>query len=178
MTDLNVLWYKAAYPERWREALMDNVWREYYRKIVVFISVSYGLSGAADDLAQEVMMKAYEGLDSYDRRYALSTWLYTIARNHCIDYLKRRRVQTVTVSGNEYGTADTERDAMRQALDDAVTRSLSRCGVDDRGIAYLALYERASYKRIAAVFGMSIASVKNRVHALRVMLRNDLKEWL
>ena len=43
-----------------------------------------------EDLVQEVFMKAFDNLESYNTQYAFSTWIYRIATNHTIDYLRRR----------------------------------------------------------------------------------------
>lgn len=50
-----------------------------------------------EDLVQEVFMKAFKNLDSYSNEYAFSTWLYRIATNHTIDYLRKRKLQTFSI---------------------------------------------------------------------------------
>ena len=49
----------------------------------------------ADDLTQEAFIKAFRSLESFNFGYAFSTWLYRIASNNCIDYLRKKRLKTV-----------------------------------------------------------------------------------
>ncbi|MCB0711376.1 MAG: sigma-70 family RNA polymerase sigma factor [Ignavibacteriae bacterium] len=50
----------------------------------------------AEDLTQEAFIKAFSSLKSFNFQYAFSTWLYKIASNNCIDYLRKRRLKTVS----------------------------------------------------------------------------------
>lgn len=51
----------------------------------------------AEDLTQEAFIKAFASLPSFNFQYAFSTWLYKIASNNCIDYLRKRRLKTVSI---------------------------------------------------------------------------------
>lgn len=51
----------------------------------------------AEDLTQEAFIKAFSSLASFNFQYAFSTWLYKIASNNCIDYLRKRRLKTVSM---------------------------------------------------------------------------------
>ncbi len=52
----------------------------------------------AEDLTQEAFIKAFTSLSSFNFQYAFSTWLYKIASNNCIDYLRKRRLKTVSIN--------------------------------------------------------------------------------
>lgn len=60
-----------------------------------------------EDLVQEVFMKAFHNLQSYSNEYAFSTWLYRIATNHTIDYLRKKKLQTLSIN-QPYQTKDGE----------------------------------------------------------------------
>lgn len=64
---------------------------------------------AAADLVQEVYAKAFRNLDRYDRRRPFATWIYAIARNACVDFLRRRaRDPLAGVTGNAPAPADLD----------------------------------------------------------------------
>ena len=50
-----------------------------------------------EDLVQEIFIKAFSSLQSYSTNYAFSTWLYKIATNHTIDYLRRKKLSTLSI---------------------------------------------------------------------------------
>jgi RNA polymerase sigma factor (sigma-70 family) len=73
---------RAAYSE-----LMD----EYFEKVYTRMLKMTGQPGDAEDITMEAFNKAFSKLDQYTPDYAFSTWLYHIAKNNCIDYLRRNK---------------------------------------------------------------------------------------
>ncbi|MEM9721630.1 MAG: sigma-70 family RNA polymerase sigma factor, partial [Bacteroidota bacterium] len=51
----------------------------------------------AEDLTQEAFAKAFNSIEKFDATYAFSTWLFRIATNNCIDFIRKKRVQTVSI---------------------------------------------------------------------------------
>lgn len=73
---------RAAYAQ-----LMD----EYFEKVYTRMLKMTGQPGDAEDLSMEAFNKAFSKLDQYTPDFAFSTWLYRIAKNNCIDYLRRNK---------------------------------------------------------------------------------------
>lgn len=73
---------RAAYSQ-----LMD----EYFEKVYSRMLKMTGQPGDAEDLTMEAFNKAFSKLDQYTSDFAFSTWLYRIAKNNCIDYLRRSK---------------------------------------------------------------------------------------
>ena len=68
----------------------------------------------AEDLAQEAFIKAFASLASFNFEYAFSTWLYKIASNNCIDYLRKRRLKTVSI----HDPVTTQKGEMERQVED------------------------------------------------------------
>jgi len=51
----------------------------------------------AEDLFQEIMLKVFQNLSTYNPMYSFNTWIYTIARNHCVNYITKRKLLTVDI---------------------------------------------------------------------------------
>ena len=51
----------------------------------------------AKDLTIEALGKAFKNLHKYTPNFAFSTWLFTVAKNHCIDYLRKRKIDTISI---------------------------------------------------------------------------------
>ena len=86
-----------------------------------------------EDLVQDAFVKAYRALDRYSPEYAFSTWLYRIATNHTIDYIRKRRLKTVSIDKPIQG-----RDGEFQAEIPDSTYRPDRAIVDDQRGAILA----------------------------------------
>lgn len=71
--------------------------KKYRRLITSLIRKMIRNDSDVEDLVQEAFIKAYIGLSSYQPEFPFSAWLYRIASNTCIDFLRKRRVQTISI---------------------------------------------------------------------------------
>ena len=56
----------------------------------------------AEDLVQDIFLKAFKSLKNYKNDHAFSTWLYRIARNHTIDYLRKKKIETLSIHVDDH----------------------------------------------------------------------------
>jgi len=85
------------------EMKFTQVYSSYKDKIYSYIFYRVGSnSDVAEDIVSDVFLKAYKNFDSYDDTFAISTWLYTIARNTLIDHYRKEK-ETVDIEGLEVG---------------------------------------------------------------------------
>lgn len=173
--DIDIL--KDRYPERWREVAMDGIWHSWYKPLRAFIRVGFNPGEAADDLMQDIMTKVFLNLDRYDKRYALSTWLYTIARNVCLNHGAHERRAPGGLSAEPAASGSVEGTVIAGEIEREVWRHVGMLEPDDRALAFLVFYEQAPYKRIGEVFGWPPSTVKNRVFRLRAFLRARMGEY-
>ena len=142
----------------------------------------------AADLAQEAFLKAWQNLSSFQGESSFSTWLYRLASNACIDFLrkgKRRQSLSMTVSldDEEAGwaePADWEQDPHRMLEQSERGRALAR------GLERLPEYQRRplvlrelsglSYQEIAQALDLDLGTVKSRIARARLALRKILLE--
>ena len=159
---------------------------EAYRQLVArferpVMSVILRLVGdpsLAEDLAQESFVKAFRHLGRFDARRKLASWLFKIAHNTAIDYLRRRRLPTVSLSASADdeaprdtlaapATAAPDLAAERSALGDAVDAALAELRPSYREILTLRFQEGLTYQEVAEVTNMPIGTVKVRLHRAR-----------
>ena len=129
-------------------------------------------------MAQEVLVKVYRNFEKYDSAYSMTTWIYRIARNHCIDTARQhiRKRHAALPDNIEAGGLTPEETAVtaeETALVESFLDSLERT---DRQIAFLRFYEDAKYREIAEVLDIPAGTVKYRVHEIRKGLRAFLQE--
>ncbi len=139
----------------------------------------------ARDVTQEVFVKVYGALDSYDSRYKFSTWLFRIAGNAAIDHLRRRKVRPISIEPpqDEDGPrridpADTRpdphEDLARQRLRRALDAAIEKLPWDYRELISLRHYGELPYEEIAELKGMPLGTVKNKLFRARRALRDLL----
>ena len=139
----------------------------------------------AADLAQEAFLKAWQGLPSFQGDSSFSTWVYRLASNVCIDYLRkqkrRREVEPVlSLDDEESGwtePADWDQDPQRQLeRSRAVARGLEALPDHHRQVLALRELSGLSYQEIGQALELDIGTVKSRIARARLALRKILLE--
>jgi RNA polymerase sigma-70 factor, ECF subfamily len=137
-----------------------------------------GSAEEAEDASQEIFLRAYTRLSSFDRARRFSTWLLSIGSNYCIDRLRRRRYTWMTLDDVAFTLPSTERGPERSALDQerraAVQRALQRLPENYRLVTVLRYWQDLSYDEIARVTGLTESAIKTRLHRARHMLEEAL----
>jgi RNA polymerase sigma-70 factor (ECF subfamily) len=150
-----------------------------------------GRRDAAMDLAQEVFLKVYQALGSFDPSYRFTTWLYRIASNSAIDHLRRKRIATCPLQPDldDDGPSDpgdrlagndpSPDDVLRyRELEARVEDALTRLPTAYRELILLRHRQHCRYDEIARITGLPIGTVKNRIFRAREMLRGLLADVL
>jgi RNA polymerase sigma-70 factor (ECF subfamily) len=132
----------------------------------------------AEDAVQEVFLRAFRSLQSYDPSRRLVTWLLTICSNYCIDRLRRRRFKWLTLEDVAFWLPGVqpgpERSVLQRAEQEIVQRALQRLPENYRGVAILRFWHDLSYEEIGSVLGLTEATVKTRLHRARKLLQEAL----
>jgi RNA polymerase sigma-70 factor, ECF subfamily len=141
------------------------------------------------DAAQETFVRAYAAVTTYDAAQPFAPWLLRIARNHCLDLLRRRVPVSAQVrldAEPEDGAparelADTETPTADALLERAQTRTALEAAVAQlppnyREVVHLFHVEHLSYKEIATTLDVPIGTVMTWLHRARGRLRETLSE--
>ncbi|HEX6290346.1 MAG TPA: sigma-70 family RNA polymerase sigma factor [Herpetosiphonaceae bacterium] len=132
----------------------------------------------AEDAAQEIFLRAYIKLATYDRKRKFSTWLLSIASNYCIDVLRRRRATLVDLDEVAFALPSEapgpERSVINREQREAVARAINQLPDTYRSITVLRYYHDLSYEEIEQITGLTEATVKTRLFRARRQLEELL----
>jgi len=152
-----------------------------------------GNSEEARDAAQEAFVRSYTGLSAFDARQPFAAWVLRIARNHCIDQLRRRRPMLTIApeargeDGLEPGTAPDLPDHFAQGGEQAMQEreaqrdldaALARLSPRYREVIALFHVQHKSYAEIASTLDVPMGTVMTWLHRARKELRLQLAEHL
>lgn len=133
----------------------------------------------ADDLAQEVFLRAYRGLCGFEGRASFGTWLYRISYNAYLNHSTRVRKFSALPDSYDSATAAPEdalsppRSDLRRDLDGAVAELPERY----RGVVVLYYMQDLSYPEIAEILELPLGTVKTHLHRAKRLLRTRLDGW-
>ena len=183
----------AALAQRGREDAFRELVRRYERPVFSLIFRMVRDSATAEDLAQDAFIRVLNHIDKYRPEFKLSSWLFKIANNVAIDHLRRRQLDTVSVSGSPHAVTASDIEATsfeiasqaESALDEiearelgtAIERAIGKLRPEYRSCILLRHVEGRSYEEIAATLDLPLGTVKTYIHRARIQLR-DLLEHL
>lgn len=136
----------------------------------------------AEDASQEVFIKAFGNIRKYDPDRVFINWILTIASNHCIDRIRKRRFQLVSLEdwepgGREKSTEDgVESTVILQEGREEIQAYLNHLGIQDRAAIILRYWYDMSYEEIASNLSLSVGAVKSRLHRARKTLAEEWQE--
>ena len=160
-----------------RDAFRELVDR-HQSGVLAFLTRRLGSENDAEDVAQDVFLRAWRGLASYDPRWRFSTWLYTIAFRASVDHARRRPPATAAVDTDSVPE-------MTSAEDDAMKREQAQhlwcvadriLGEDQRTALWLKYAEDRTSEEIALVLDRSAVAVRLLLFRARRRLATHLAE--
>ncbi len=163
-----------------KQKFFETIWYTSGKKISYYIyRLLLSEEEQREDLFQEVMLKIYTGLDSYDPCYGMSTWLYKIARNHCIDHLRKKQNDGDPVEAETLPSAEGNPEEIYLAgeLTDEIEQAVKRLTEEERELAFLRFYEKMKFSEIGKITGGNINSLKTKIRRIKQKLRHELKGY-
>ena len=135
------------------------------------------------DLYQNILIRIWKGLDTFKRRSSICTWIYRIAINTSLDFLRKEFNKNKTVDNiniNEIELEDSSQNTEQKLIITEKIKYIYRCigkmSFIDKTIIFLYL-EDLSYKDIAGIVGISEKNVSVKLHRLKNNLIDCVKEY-
>ena len=141
----------------------------------------------AQDLVQETFIKAFGSLKSYNPTYRFTTWLYKIAANSSIDFIRKRKLQTYSLD-RPLDTRDgqvnievadmsyhPERDLSAKRQKISIAEAIESLPSKYREVIIKRHQEDKSYEEIASLLRVPVGTVKARIFRARELLKKKLK---
>src|ERR671911_1158381 len=161
----------------------DLIVRQYWRKVFNVAYKFVGKHDEAEDLTQDIFLKIFKALRTFDRRANFQTWIVSISRNLCIDHYRsvRKERQTIArdVDSNDLQPASSERGpyaaAEHQDLRELLRIALGKLPNTLRTAVVLRDLQELSYQEIADRLELPEGTVKSRINRGRLELARQLK---
>jgi RNA polymerase sigma-70 factor (ECF subfamily) len=175
-----------------RDRAFEELLHRYERPVFSLVVRMVRDHALAEDLAQEVFIKAFQAIRSYDPAYKFSSWIFKIANNLTIDHLRRRRIETVSIHGSPHATTTEDEMESRIVLESTgetpeeyvegrelgarIEGAIARLRPEYRTAILLRHVEGYSYEEVADIMEVPLGTAKTYIHRGRTELRTHLAE--
>lgn len=166
----------------------DKLMKKYYNLIQSLVYRMIFNKEDVEDLTQEAFIKAFNSLHKFDREFAFSTWLYKIATNNCIDYLRKKKLTTFSID-KEISSEDDDlrfeipdeeqkpdKRVMNEQREEIIKQAIEGLPEKYRKVILLRHKEEKDYEEIAEELDIPLGTVKAHLFRARELLNKFLKD--
>jgi RNA polymerase sigma factor (sigma-70 family) len=142
----------------------------------------------AEDLTIEAFAKAFRNLDKFDPKFTFSTWLFRVATNNCIDFIRKKKLDTMSISsayiddnGSDVGmdlrdtTLNPQEEVIKDQKIELIQMIVTKLPARYQTLVKLRYFKELSYEEIAVELQAPLGTVKAQLHRARELLYDMVK---
>jgi RNA polymerase sigma-70 factor (ECF subfamily) len=165
-----------------REAL-GELWEYFYPRLLSYAASFKRLPPSEyEDLVSDALLRAFRNIAKYNTLYSVSTWVYTIARNHFVDAIRKSKqtapVPVETLDEQNTLKADGQKGVVDRLIDQDRTahcrRAVQALKEKDRRLIFLKYYEGLNSTEIGFVEGIPPGTVRRRLSVIKSYMKTQL----
>lgn len=171
-----------------KQTSYEKLMKKYYQMIYNLVYRMISKKEDVEDLTQEAFIKAFNSLQNFDKQFAFSTWLFKIATNNAIDYLRKKKLYTFSIdkeiqaddSDYKFEIPDHENKPDKLILDDQlkqiINEAIETLPPKYKSVIVLRHKEEKEYEEIAKELKIPLGTVKAHIFRGRELLNKYLKD--
>ncbi|MBP9191026.1 MAG: sigma-70 family RNA polymerase sigma factor [Ignavibacteria bacterium] len=171
-----------------KQSSYEKLMKKYYQMIYNLVYRMISKKEDVEDLTQEAFIKAFNSLHNFDKQFAFSTWLFKIATNNAIDYLRKKKLYTFSIdkeihaddSDYKFEIPDHENKPDKHILDDQlkqiINEAIETLPPKYKSVIVLRHKEEKEYEEIAKELRIPLGTVKAHIFRGRELLNKYLKD--
>ena len=172
-----------------KQAAYSAIMNRYKDNIYFLILKMVKNKEDAEDLSIEVFGKAFQRLNQYTSQYAFSTWIYKIATNHSIDFIRKKRIETVSLDKHlltddggkmemdvDSGGKDPEEKFIEKQKIHLMQQGVKKLNNPYRQLLEMRYFEEKTYDEIAEALQIPLGTVKAQLFRARALLSAALEK--
>jgi RNA polymerase sigma factor (sigma-70 family) len=169
------------------QAAYRTIVKKYHDPIYNLLYKMIRQKDEVEDLTQEAFIKAFGSLSNFNNEFAFSTWLFKIAQNNCIDYIRKRKLQTFSIDkpieskDGDYGfeipdsSYEPDRELIARQRTKLLEEAIQSLPAKYRMVIIMRHSEEKDYQEIAKALKLPIGTVKAHIFRAREMLNKALR---
>ena len=130
----------------------------------------------AEEIALDTFVRCFKSLDSFDQTKTFSTWLFAIAHNLTVDFLRKRKQECEYLDETHAFQEDFIQEYEKREQLESIEKALTKLEIIDREIVVLFYMEDKSYQEISEILDIPKTTIKTRLHRARLRLRDLVRK--
>lgn len=171
-----------------KQVSYDKLMKKYYQLIYNLVYRMISKKEDVEDLTQEAFIKAFNSLQNFDKQFSFSTWLFKIATNNAIDYLRKKKLATFSIDkeiesdDNDYKFEipdhenKPDKQIMHQQMKEILDEAIKSLPKKYRDVIILRHKKELEYEEIAKKMKLPLGTIKAHIFRGRELLNKYLKE--
>ena len=152
--------------------------KKYEKQILIMVTNLLRMSYRVEDIVQDIFLNAYKHIRKFDpEKGRFSTWIFRIARNRCLNELKRKKERAFPNTDDILIEGNPENDLLHKEFFIKLDQSLDRLSYKYKIVFVLADLQELSYEEIAQIEKINVGTVKSRLFRARQKLRSSLEPY-
>ena len=160
------------------ERLFNEIVKEYSERVYWHVRRFVNNHEDADDLVQEIFLKRWTALPSFRGEAQLFTWVYRIATNETLNWLRREKVRAAlrfsSIDAEMERRIDSDPFFDGDAADRALSKAVAKLPEKQRQVFILRYYDEVPYEEMSAILGTSVGALKASYHIAQEKVRDTL----
>ncbi len=170
------------------EKAFKNIIKRYKNPVAQIVYKLVRDRNQLEDLTQEVFIKAFQHLNDFDYEHQFASWLFKITNNHCIDYIRKKRLRVYSIDDQlktedgEMGyeipdsTYEPDLNLLREQKSRLIRQAIESLPKKYREVIVLRHQEELSYEEIAKKTGLPVNTIKVQLFRAREMMYKSLRD--
>lgn len=165
------------------KSAFEKLFTEYKNMIYTIVNRMVYNKNKVDDLVADIFVKIYQNIRRFDERSKLSTWMYRIAYNHCLDYIrkaKRDPLESYEPLDSKFHLScnafDNEKTLLKEEREQVLYALVDSMPERYRMVLNFHYFKGISYRDISEIMGIPMGTVKTYLFRAKVYLREKMKK--
>ncbi len=184
LADFKLIDQAIAGDEKAYGELMKRYWKPVYHTLLKMIRNT----DDADDLTIEAFAKAFKNLPRFKKDYTFSTWLFRIATNNCIDFIRKKKLETMSINTSftddngdpvdidlKDSNPNPQEEAINEQKKELIRSIVALLPAKYQRLVNLRYFDELSYEEIAVEIDAPLGTVKAQLHRARELLYDLIK---
>lgn len=167
------------------QELFSEIVKRYQNKIMNYIFRLVGSREEAEDLSQDVFIKAYQNLQGFDIKRRFSPWIYRIAHNEAVNFLKKKtRFKILSLDQNQFlensmvQAENLIEKIIKKENAQNIKKLLDKIPFSYREVLVLRFFEEKSYEEISEILRKPVSTIGTMINRAKAALGKEAKKEL